>query len=115
MYRLSDLSQLFLGYSYNYGLNDQERTTVQTYSVNSHSVFVGIALSPHFLTKNIKEKENTQKEMDLLLKSFAKLKSRVDSNEYKLENLFVDGTNINNLLQNEIIEHIHANTKDSLY
>lgn len=91
-----------LGYNYVFDLVSQERTTPQTYDLQSHTVFVGAAIKIGSFKKEKKKQKIVENKLDKMERSFSKMKQGMEDIRLYVDSVFVPGSNLNSKLQTEI-------------
>ena len=96
-----------LGYNFVFDfMTEEEVSELQSYNLESHTVFVGAAFNLGSLKKHSRTQELVEKKLLKLERSYSTIVNSSEDHKLHVDSIFISGTNLNSKLQSEIENHI---------
>lgn len=104
--KVSPFINFQLGYNYVFDIETDERTTAQTYELESYTFFVGAALKIGALKTEDNKQQIVGNKLVEIENSLLNINQEVKDATRYVDSVFVDGTSWNTLLESEIEKYI---------
>jgi outer membrane protein OmpA-like peptidoglycan-associated protein len=104
---LTPYMSFHFGYNFVFDfMTEEEVSELQSYNLESHTVFVGAAFNLGSLKKHSRNQELVEKKLLKLERSYSTIVNASEDHKLHVDSIFISGTNLNSKLQSEIENHI---------
>lgn len=109
--KISHFTNIKLGYLYDSNFRSQEQTTMQSYDLNNHTVYVGASFNLGAFKSDEKKSKQIENKLVKLSRSFNMLHEGIDSIRLYVDSVFISSADLNAKLQSEIESYITSNNE----